>query len=350
MPKKKKIQLLDKVSLSFITTVIIVAGVAFAGYVYYGKKIPAINAPEATNLAGLSEESSELPFSLLMPNEFAVSILSPDRKMERLTFLEFNDKYKDESLPIYGVLAANGETRYLHLPIDATATASWYIAPDGMSSAWLDSPAKDEASIIEVKKGQAKEEKIVLRTSKNKPIKDAMLLGWFDEKTIVVVASVDQVKSVYAVNLNGVVRQVKELPENIIFYVVKSGYFWFATGTLGEGLESSPTGPSELYRVSSNGVFDLVARDEKNVFISMTADSSGNLGATMSDGNSFVMRIGSDGSRIDIGKRRPLLFTDNDKLIVRDGFDLLLMDCTSGDMSKIVSLPEGSVEIFVLNK
>ncbi len=351
MPKNSSLIINANKILIIITTFLVVIGIVTVGYILTDKKSgKPENEQQAEETQGQSERRVSFPFELIMPNESAVSIFNSDGKIERLSFDEFNNRYKDTALPAAGALAANGEIRYLHFPLGATSTVFGQAAPDGKSTARLGPASKDGAGIVVIKKTQTKEEKIVLRTAQNKPIKDAMLLGWFDENNMVVIASADQKKYVYAVNLNGVIKQILELPENAIYYAAKGGYFWYTTGTLGEGLETPPKGPSELLRLSLNGVSESAVKDEKKTFISVVSGPANFLAVTTNDGYSFITQLGSGQAKVEIGKQRPLLFAKNGKLIARDGFDLVLIDSATGLITKLTTLPEGLAEVYIYHE
>lgn len=348
MPKAdKKLQKAKKV-LGVLAVLIVVGGVAVMGYLISSQKKPALKSPES---GAISKEPapSKLPFSLIMPSDEAVTVLTPEGKTERLSYSEFNERYKDAALPLVGALAANGEVRYMRLPLTTSTAALHHLSPDRKSEAWLAVAAKDGAGVIAIKTGNAKEEKMTLR-SENKALTDALLLGWFDQNNLAVMAQANQAQSVYAVNLNGVIKKIWDLPENTIFFTAKGGYFWYATGVVGQGLESPPTGPSELFRLALNGTHESAVKDDKLTFVSVIPGLGGFLAMTMNDGNSYITQVGSGVAGIPMGKRRPLLFTRAGDLVARDGFDLVLMNSLSGKTTKLTTLPEGLVEVYVLNE
>jgi hypothetical protein len=123
---------------------------------------------------------------------------------------------------------------------------------------------------------------------------------------------------------------------------------WYATAVQGEGLETPPKGPSELFRLAADGKAELVARDEKNVIISVITGPQRLLAYTLDNAQTFAMTAGQNASQVSLGKRRPLMFLPDGNLLARDGFDLVLIALPSGTPVKIGSLPEGSVSVFLM--
>lgn len=291
------------------------------------------------NLASLAPSST-----LLLINETAATLMSFSGKTERLTYEDFQARYATATLPAEGSQAANGAIAYLHLPL-TTSTGAVTVSPDRKNTAQLGTPQRDGAAVILLSRHGAAPEKIVLRLPPNKPLKDATLLGWFDAQTMIAAARDAGDRFAYAVSLDGIARPLVKLPENLIYLQGRSGILWYATAEMGEGLETPPAGPSELHRISLDGRDELVVREEKDVVLSAVSVPGSCVAYTTDANQSFCL---IEGSKIEVGKRRPLMFVGNRFLVLRDKFDLVLFDLQTSTSQKIGALPEGGVDVFVL--
>jgi hypothetical protein len=281
--------------------------------------------------------------TILLVNADAVTLLEAGKEAQRFSKQEFANKFDTSILPVEGSDAANGSKVYLTLA-PGVYSSDLPTSPDHRFTARFGKPKADGAAVIEFRQAGQDAASLVLRDKAGKPLKDASLLGWLDGRSVAFTALASSTRAVYVAAYDGVQRWLAPLPDDTIYLDVRAGAIWYTTATPGEGLESQPRGPSELHRVNSSGEDLLLTKEQNQVIVNVVP---------WKDAFSYITDDGQaryssfDGAlRLSLGKRKPLLFTADGALLLRDGFDLALFDPRTAQTQKIGSVPEGSVAAF----
>lgn len=130
---------------------------------------------------------------------------------------------------------------------------------------------------------------VALRGSDGQQYTDPQFLGLDGDKTAIVLATKDS-RYILRVDRSGSVRELFQLPENANVVGYGAGAAWIATFTPGEGIESDPSGPSMLTRITSDGMRTDLAQ-ETRVIVSVTPDQ-GDRYAYRTDDGGIVARDG----------------------------------------------------------
>ncbi len=336
------------VPMVIFATFLVVVGIALDAY-FSSQKPPA--TPLQTTKATASQKTPATPLqatgpALLLQNADAVTILGLDGKTQRLSLADFKSQVAEKYWPTEGSQAANGSVAYF-LAAASSDSRQAFLNSDRSYTAALGIAKADGASVIEVAKGSDKAQQLVLRDKNGKPLSDASLLGWLDANSLVVSAVATTTRAAYTLNVDGNVRYLSALPDNVVYEEARAGAIWYATAQLGQGLESEPQGPSELHRVTADGADLKVARDALRVFLVAVPSGADKLMYMMDDGAAYYQTIGGQSSRTALGKRRPLAFLPDGRLALRDNYDVVAYDPANGQVSKLGALPEGEVKVFV---
>ncbi len=288
--------------------------------------------------------------AIALVNDSAVTLLHFDGTSERLKPQQFTQAYGAGPLPVEGVQVANGSEAYFHAPGE---TVGGIPSPNGQYLAHLESAKSDGAGVIQVSKDGETPQSVVLRSGRT-ALTDPFVQGWFDDDMMIVTAHATSTRWVYAVSRTGTIEPIVTLPDNVTFLAGRGGMLWYATATLGEGLESPPTGPSEIHRVTLRPAQDVRVADDATHAINMVVPGTdGWFAYTTDDGRSYVERVDGSGAmqgeRISLGSERPLLFLSADRLVLRDNFSLVLKDLRTGQVTTLGALPEGQVDAFYLD-
>lgn len=353
----------------FLVTFLIILGVIGLAVMSSRKEWKQGTTREQTNTPKQEKSAvNDQHQSFLLMNEDAATLLFFDGTRERLTFdalkqwlqqIATRENVLRNIQPIEGVDSANGARVFFQLPQEGKREPA-VPSPDGMYTARLDVPIADGAGVVRIERGPlatpellearnggaTSPRTLVLRTQQGKPYKDATLAGWFDPNTIAVIARATTTRMILALDrAGGTVQRLAALPDALVWIDERGGTVWYVTAALGEGLESPPRGPSELHRVSTDGINRLMARDEHRVFLGVVPGPRDLFAYTLDDGQSFLAMSNTD-ARQELKKLRPLLFTSDGSLLLRDGFDVVLYDPKTKGQKKLGSLPEGRVEVY----
>lgn len=161
---------------------------------------------------------------------------------------------------------------------------------------------------------------VALRSRTGEAYSEPRLLGMMDDRHALVLARSDRLY-LLDVARAGQVSVITDIPENTTVFGLSGGALWMATFTPGEGLESEPSGPSTLSRISPAGEKQIVATTKTSeLFVGALSD--GQRLATWLDTGLFT----ADG----IGKKfngfgTPLAWVDGE-LIVAEGKLLMRYD------------------------
>jgi hypothetical protein len=236
---------------------------------------------------------------------------------------------------LFVIDGAKPEQRFTHTSLHGQATAT------------LDVPRADGASVVIVTTKTGEPQTIVLRDAKGRSLKDASVVGWLDDMMFGLTAIVGGERWLVSVDVTGNIELLAKLPEGLIALESRAEAFWYVTATLGEGLESSPKAPSDLYRVGANGVQTLMYHDETHVITAVLPGPDGLLAVTTDDGISRLINArGSILQRFEMP--RPILFVSSKELLLRDGFQLFLYDIARETRAAMpLGVPEGDVTVFI---
>jgi len=347
MPKRAK--KINTAPIAVFATILVVAGIATVAYFSSQKPAVTPQAAKATSEKAKAVEPAErtATSSLLLVNADAVTLLKLDGASERLSKDEFLKRLGSMKVAAEGSKAANGMLAYFNLPANAADKREAFVSPERGYTARLGTPKSDNASVVEVSRGNETPQQIVLRDKKGRPVSEASVLGWFGPRTLALSAVATSSRWVFAADLNGSVRQVAPLPDNAIYSEARGGAVWYASALLGEGIELQPKAPSDLHRVSLDGTDQAVAHDDLRVFLMAVPDGGDHVMYATDDGQAFYLKIGDASSRMALGKRRPLLFMPDGRLVLRDGYDVILYDPATGQVKTLGALPEGEVNVFI---
>ena len=313
---------------------------AFAAFRYLQPSAPTESQSPVSAVATSTTDIATTT-TIALVNENAVTLVDLHGQAKRMTAEEFTNTHPSSTWPRSGVQVSNGQWVSFQLPGQATSgTRGQFVSTNGTWTASAISVKSDGASVIRLtNKSNSKE--LVFRKASGSAIKDASILGWFDDTTMILTGHVTSTEWLYAFSVQGAVQPIEPLPETVISSQVRSGELWYTTAVQGEGIESNPVGPSDVHRVVIHpAVLDTVEHHEDTkVVVGFTGTKP--LAFTLDTGESFWQDI-------SLGKRRPLLVLPDQRLIVRDAFDLVVFDPKTGVTHKLIATPEGVVTIFVM--
>lgn len=113
---------------------------------------------------------------------------------------------------------------------------------------------------------------VALRSLTGEAYAEPRLLGTLDERHALVLARSDKL---YLLNVAraGQVSVVTDIPPDTNVFGLSGGAVWTATFTPGQGLESEPTGPSTLIKITPNGQSEIVdSTKTADLFLGVVAD------------------------------------------------------------------------------
>lgn len=317
----------------------LVGVLAFAAFRYLQpstqNSVPFASTSSATSTAETATTT------IVLVNTDAVTLVDLNGQAKRMTQDEFVSAHPSSTWPGDGVQVSNGQWTTFHLPAEvASGTRGQVVSTKGTWTAVETSVKSDGASVIQLTTN-AKSKELVLRQSGGAPIRDASVVGWFDDDRMMITGHTTTTKWLYSFSVQGIIQPIVALPETMLYSQSKSGEFWYVTAIPGEGIESNPKAPSDVHRVIINpSVRDTIEyHDDQHVIIGFTGTHP--LAVTLDNGKSSVQNV-------DLGTRRPLLLLPDERIVMRDGFDLILFDPKTGATKKLVATPEGVVTAFVM--
>lgn len=317
--------------LAVFTTALVVLGVVGVALL-----TSMMQKAEPKRSSQLDEQPTVAPVLLLL-NESSATLLDLSGSSTRITMEDFARGFA-ENLPSDGADAANGS---------AVSYADQIRSKDGRIVR-LGMPKTDGASVMDIEEN-GRISSIVLRIGAA-PLRDARVHGWSETGTVFVTAIVTSTRAVFSVDAGGAIRELAALPDTVFALETRNGAVWFIAASPGEGIESDPMPPSEAYRVNVSQVGERILREESRLILSLVPGPRQAIAYLTNDGLATFMKIGDPTSAVSLGKKRPLLFLQDGRLLVRDGFDLFFFDQVQGVSSKIGTLPEGRVTVYELPK
>jgi hypothetical protein len=132
------------------------------------------------------------------------------------------------------------------------ASSTVWRSQDGRRDAVLSSDRSDGTGSVEIRQG-FENTLLMLRQKNGRKINDHQLLGWLDNDTLAVVGIATSTRNIFALDLNGMVTSLSQLPDDAWLIKVADGAVYYARATPGEGIESAQQPPSSLWRVDKSG-------------------------------------------------------------------------------------------------
>ncbi|MCC6563745.1 hypothetical protein IT087_02535 [Candidatus Uhrbacteria bacterium] len=218
---------------------------------------------------------------------------------------------------------------------------SGQIAPVEVPKGWRVEALNDTSGGLHIESSEVRgfkltdgtEWNVALRSINGEAYTEPRLLGKLDDKHAIVVGRTDRMR-ILNVSRAGQVTALADVPENTNVFGLSGGAVWMATFNPGEGLESEPSGPSTLYKVTPNGEKEIVDSTKTADFFNGVL-SDGVKTAVWLNTGSFT----ADGDgRVFNGVGLPLAWLDG-KLLVAEGKTLFFYD-GQGQKQKVgVELP-----------
>lgn len=244
-----------------------------------------------------------------------------------------------------------GEPAYF-LPEFVLATSSAGIrSPDGRRSLHSAPARRDGAGAVEVRYG-SESHTYVLRLANGRAVKDVNPIGWWDSETMAATGYVTTTRILFSVNLSGVVEQIAVLPDTINFIRAENGSVRYVEVRPGEGLESEPRPPSSLHRVSRDGTEEVVAEESDRIILGYVTKEpqgiSGTRGIAYQTDDGRAISIGEDGHTKDLGSGMPLGFTDDSRVVLKRGAELIAVYDMTGEEWRVADAPGDDGAVFVI--
>ncbi len=338
-------------ALPFFTTILVIGGVVGAAYLSSQHSPVTTSAPSApTSTSALDTQTAVTTSSTITGPQLAlvtgdgIQVVSLDGTVQSLTVDQFSHRVAEPLRPTIGADAANGTQKIFSL--GTSSTSNYELAPDHRHAAHMIAPKSDGASVVDFSLHGEASQPIVLRLG-SAPIRDAAVGTWANSKTVLIAGTSNGARCVYRVGVDGTVALVATLPDSAIWLAGQGTSMWYVTAQPGEGLESDPLPPSALHRVSATAD-DQVYADDQRVVMGVVGGTGSAYAVRLSDGSTIVRGLDGSDASLDVGKRQPVLFLADGRLILRDGFQLVVSDTAMKTFSNITTLPAGQVRIFVM--
>jgi hypothetical protein len=325
--------------LAIFATVFVVLGVLGAVYLSQDALPGGTRGTVATSTAA-GPRVSVLPLALV--NDSAVTLITREGKQERLTTDQFKKRVPEKYWPVIGASVATGEETVFHLPEQPAVLGQ--TSPDGLKIARM-GPAKADGAAVLLITEHGNERSQVLRLN-SQPVQDAQVHGWFDASHIALSGFSKGERLALAVETNGRVQKLTTIPDTALSIIGRNGGLYYITGQQGEGIESQPVGPSELHRILLTGSDEVLAREADSVIQTLVTGEKGSLAYVRENGDSFVSSSGT--SPVSLGRVRPLLFLNEQELLLRNTYKLEVLNIRTGTSTSLGEVPEGAVEAYPL--
>ena len=330
--------------LALFATILVVAGVVAVAYVAAPQNPPK----PAPALIPESPTSTPAGPALLIVDSVGARIVTDGKERPA--------KWPDDTA-ILGVPLSNlegrdvltGEPAYL-LPEFVRATSSAGLrSPDGRRSLYPAPARKDGAGSIEYRYG-TESRTYVLRLPNGKAVSNVVPIGWWDSDTMAATGYVTTSRILFAITLTGETYQVAMLPDTIDAVRADNGSVWYVEVQPGEGLESAPSPPSSLHRVSRDGKDAIVVGEPDRIILTYidTLISPDAFRVAYQTDDSHAVAIGQNGDRIPMGLGMPLAFLDDGRLLLQRGESLIVKDPSTGKEAQVANAPGDDGAVFLL--
>jgi hypothetical protein len=342
--------------LAIFATLLVIGGIAAVAYLSALERSAKVPLPVQSTSTGqvpvvLPTFDWRSTSTLVLVSDQSVTVMALDGTTKRLPVGSVSGSLATSTRSRYGVDAGTGGVVSYPSENGSVNDIAKFPSPDGIHEAVLLDAKSDGAGVIGIRKDGIEARPIVLRLKNGSPLRDAQLYGWSGPDRLIVTGIVKGERWAYEADVNGTLSPMGTLPDTAMTVTYRDGHFWYITITPGPGIESPPQPPSELFSLEP-GLVDPPnrswVRSEGHIITGFTFMGTGMMNGLVAyiqdDGQSFIRAPG--GGTTPIGKVRPLMFLDEERLLIRDGYTLYVHDIPSGKVRKLGVLPEGSIRIF----
>lgn len=220
-------------------------------------------------------------------------------------------------------------------------------SPDGKRVAYVLSPKTDGTGSLGIKTKQI-EQVLALRLKDGSGLHDAKILGWWDNQTVAFSALATSTRSLYVIDIQGIISEIAALPQYIERLRVTSQdeSVHYVTVTPGQGIEQPDTPPSEIHAVSRGG--DEVIVYENAAVIGNYAIGQQSFAYNIVDHNRIEwFEQGATGT-LSFADAAPLMYLDDGSLVLRHGQFITAYNVKSHS-EKILTPVASSTAIFFLH-
>lgn len=185
--------------------------------------------------------------------------------------------------------------------------------------------------------------RIPLRARNGEPYEDPALVGSLDPETVVAVGRRGTRTRLLVITRAGVIREVADLPDQVRPLALFQDAFYGATFVPSESIEASPTGPSELFRMTLDGVTSTVAFESAQPITAFIGSTSSQVFAYALDDGHLVATNGQATWR---GEGKPLGWLQDGRLVLSRDRALWMLSATLDHAEFILELPESPNRLF----
>lgn len=175
----------------------------------------------------------------------------------------------------------------------------------------------------------------VMRGANGEAFADPQLVSFADTTHVFVLATTD-VRKLLLVSRSGEIRVLADVPPSANILPASDGHAWIATFVRGEGLESEPTGPSRLIRLSVSGIQETIA-EETRIIVGVLPGADGGMAYRTDTGDVVVTAKGKRWT----GSGIPLLWLDADRIMLAQGRGIFVLDMRTLSLELLQQLPAG---------
>ncbi len=244
---------------------------------------------------------------------------------------------------INGVDAVTGKEAWFGNGFFA-ASGTRHRSPDGRREVYLKDERADGSRPLIVTYGND-EDMSILRYG-GEIIKNAEIIGWQDDKTILFTGSASSSKLAYAWDLGLGARPIGRVQANAYDYKIRDGAIYYLTSKIqsDNGTEHKVS-PGILFSLNFEGEEKEIAKQNDSV-ITKYALGEGVIAYETADTSLFLKTATSDRK---IGQGMPLFFIDDDDLVYTSRDKIKIMDI-SGDGDERELAEAEKTAIFYLEK
>lgn len=174
---------------------------------------------------------------------------------------------------------------------------------------------------------------ISLRNKNGQAYQMPLILSVLDGKTAIISAQLDR-QLILKVSKSGSIQELKTLDQATQALGVSAQFIWLTTFTPGEGIESSPSGPSALFALGLDGATQ--EKEGSEHLITNVVAFDGERYAASLEGEEFFV---NNGKKTWMQTGKPLVWIDESRLIFAKGTTIMLFDLHEGSKEEIASLP-----------
>lgn len=332
MSRRQKIR--TNFPLAIFATLLIVGGVVLVTYV--ASQTPS--APSIASPALTAQHATSTSQAFLVVSAEGSRIVTGDVS----TPFHFPDDAAKLGAPLStleGVRVSSGERVVLDADAHVVLASDALRSPDGRRTLAAAPFRKDGVGTVFVRYGKETQE-LVLRLPDGTPIRSAIPVGWWDERTAAVTGVVTSTRAVFAVSITGSIERVAFLPDEFDHLSIERGAAWYTTETPGPGLEAQPMPPATMERIGRDGAHTIVATENAGLILSYVMNASGMVAyaIALQDGGASRGAVVSDGNMQPVDGV-PLL-------VLKDGA-MLLRRQNGKEMSQIILVRvDGAEEVL----